>query len=111
MSWKAGGSATPCGTSYNTAMGYQYLGGPNGSFWEDFHAFLARSSATCALRRGGGVGLRDDRCRCPRRPWRKLRQPRLANLFGAAIGDSVAGRAPDRLPHGAYTPGRRAVRT
>src|SRR5262249_61584612 len=24
------GSATPCGTSYNAAMGYQYLGGPNG---------------------------------------------------------------------------------
>src|SRR5215813_2983177 len=24
------GSATPCGTSYNTVMGYQYLGGPNG---------------------------------------------------------------------------------
>src|SRR5215469_2960641 len=23
-------SATPCGTSYNAAMGYQYLGGPNG---------------------------------------------------------------------------------
>src|SRR6476619_1945571 len=24
------GSATPCGTSYNAAMGYQYLGGPKG---------------------------------------------------------------------------------
>src|SRR5216684_4112625 len=27
---RQGGSATPCGTSYNAAMGYQYLGGPNG---------------------------------------------------------------------------------
>src|ERR1700745_2176492 len=24
------GAATPCGTSYNGAMGYQYLGGPKG---------------------------------------------------------------------------------
>src|SRR5258708_33807383 len=24
------GAATPCGTSYNAAMGYQYLGGPKG---------------------------------------------------------------------------------
>src|SRR5262245_4864883 len=29
------GSATPCGTSYNAAMGYQYLGGTKRSFWED----------------------------------------------------------------------------
>src|SRR5262249_60066550 len=29
------GSATPCGTSYNIAVGYQYLGGTKRSFWED----------------------------------------------------------------------------
>src|SRR5215467_5383764 len=71
--------------------GIPIFGWTKRSVWEDFHAFLARSSAACALRRGGGVGLRDDRCRCPRRSRRELRQPRLANLLGAAVDDDVAG--------------------
>ena len=80
------------------------------SVWEDFHAFLARSSAACALRRGGGVGLRDDRCRCPRRSRRKLRQPRLANLLRAAVDDDIAGRAADRAQHDAAGAAGRRVR-
>src|SRR5262249_54856330 len=70
-----------------------------------------RSSAACALRRGGGVGLRDDRCRCPRRSRRKFRQPRLANFFRAAVDDDIAGRAADRAKHDAARPARRYGRT
>src|SRR5437879_4096830 len=81
--------------------GIPIFGWTKRSVWEDFHAFLARSSAACALRRGGGVGLRDDRCRCPRRSRRKLRQPRLANLLRAAVDDDVARRAADGAQHDA----------
>src|SRR5258707_11724195 len=73
--------------------GIPIFGWTKRSVWEDFHAFLARSSAACALRRGGGAGLRDDRCRCPRRSRRKLRQSRLAKLLRAALDDDLARRA------------------
>src|SRR5262249_9255855 len=67
-----------------------FLGGP--------HAFLARSSVACALRRGGGVGLRDDRCRCPRRARRELPPPRPRNPFRAPRGPPWTTTSPGARP-------------
>ena len=67
------------------------------------------SSAAGALRHGGDVGVRRDRCRCPRRARRQLRQPRLADLFGAAVDGDLAGRATDGAQHDAAGPARQRV--
>src|SRR5262249_46994307 len=62
-------------------------------FLGGLHAFFARSSAACALRRGGGVGIRDDGCRFPRRARRWLWEAPLADPLGARGGRRHARRA------------------
>src|SRR5262249_31667327 len=101
MSWKAAGVCDTMRHLLQYRHGIPIFGWNQTVFLGGLHAFLARSSAACALCRGGGVGLRDDRRRCPRRARDELRQPRLADLLGAAVDGDIAGRAAHRAPHDA----------
>src|SRR4029453_6318088 len=75
--------------SWNTNM----LGEPIG-FLGGVHVSFALSSAACALRLGGGVGVRRDPSRRTRGSRRELRQPRLTDLLFAPVHGDLPGRAP-----------------